>query len=123
KEDAFKQGRCIEDIDQDAKTALVDEAQGRMHDADMFGVYNLEALLPFSVDLIINYGKRFRRWGVASIATSSSSLGTIFKHLFNFEESSSATLACSYSASFCFLPLSCSSSYLALLELPLVTSA
>nr|GFB03636.1 hypothetical protein [Tanacetum cinerariifolium] len=38
----LKKGRCIEDIDQDAKNTLVDEAQGRMHDADMFGVYNLE---------------------------------------------------------------------------------
>nr|GEU87244.1 ribonuclease H-like domain-containing protein [Tanacetum cinerariifolium] len=37
-EDASKQGRSIEDIDQDAEIALVDEAQGRMHDVDMFGV-------------------------------------------------------------------------------------
>nr|GEW04221.1 hypothetical protein [Tanacetum cinerariifolium] len=41
-EDASKQGRNINDIDQDAKTALVDEAQGRIHDADMFGVDDLE---------------------------------------------------------------------------------
>nr|GEU40371.1 hypothetical protein [Tanacetum cinerariifolium] len=41
-EDASKQGRIIEDIDQDAKIALVDEAQGRMHDVDMFGVDDLE---------------------------------------------------------------------------------
>nr|GEX85746.1 hypothetical protein [Tanacetum cinerariifolium] len=41
-EDASKQGRSIEDIDQDAEIALVDEAQGRMHDADMFGVDDLE---------------------------------------------------------------------------------
>ncbi|GJT31048.1 hypothetical protein Tco_0911323 [Tanacetum coccineum] len=41
-EDASKQGRSIEDIDQDAETALVDESQGRMHDAYMFGVDDLE---------------------------------------------------------------------------------
>nr|GEW58658.1 retrovirus-related Pol polyprotein from transposon TNT 1-94 [Tanacetum cinerariifolium] len=41
-EDASKQERSIEDIDQDAEIALVDEAQGRMHDADMFGVDDLE---------------------------------------------------------------------------------
>nr|GEY05542.1 hypothetical protein [Tanacetum cinerariifolium] len=32
----------IEDIDQDAKIALVDKAQGRIHDAYMFGVDDLE---------------------------------------------------------------------------------
>nr|GEZ85766.1 hypothetical protein [Tanacetum cinerariifolium] len=36
-DDASKQGRSIEDIDQDAEIALVDEAQGRMHDAYMLG--------------------------------------------------------------------------------------
>nr|GEZ36929.1 xylulose kinase-1 [Tanacetum cinerariifolium] len=41
-EDASKQGRSIEDIDQDVETALVDESYGRMHDADMFGVDDLE---------------------------------------------------------------------------------
>nr|GEV08103.1 hypothetical protein [Tanacetum cinerariifolium] len=41
-EDASKQGSSIEDIDQDAKIALVDEYQGRMHDADMFGIDDLE---------------------------------------------------------------------------------
>nr|GEW35193.1 putative reverse transcriptase, RNA-dependent DNA polymerase [Tanacetum cinerariifolium] len=41
-EDASKQGRSIEDIDQDVEIALVDEAQGRMHDVDMFGVDDLE---------------------------------------------------------------------------------
>nr|GEV26834.1 hypothetical protein [Tanacetum cinerariifolium] len=41
-EDASKQERNIEDIDQDAEIALVDEAQGRMHDAEMFGVDDLE---------------------------------------------------------------------------------
>nr|GEX66669.1 hypothetical protein [Tanacetum cinerariifolium] len=41
-EDAFIEGRSIEDIDQDAEIALVDEAQGRMHDANMFGVDDLE---------------------------------------------------------------------------------
>nr|GEZ14706.1 hypothetical protein [Tanacetum cinerariifolium] len=34
--------RGVEDIDQDAEIALVDKAQGRMHDADMFGVDDLE---------------------------------------------------------------------------------
>nr|GEV84206.1 putative ribonuclease H-like domain-containing protein [Tanacetum cinerariifolium] len=41
-EDASKQMRSIEYIDQDAEIALVDEAQGRMHDAYMFGVDDLE---------------------------------------------------------------------------------
>nr|GFC23329.1 hypothetical protein [Tanacetum cinerariifolium] len=41
-EDASKQGRIIEDIDLDAKIALVDESQERMHDSDMFGVDDLE---------------------------------------------------------------------------------
>nr|GEX80056.1 hypothetical protein [Tanacetum cinerariifolium] len=35
-------GRSIKDIDQDAEIALVDESQGRMHDADMFEVDDLE---------------------------------------------------------------------------------
>nr|GEV98695.1 hypothetical protein [Tanacetum cinerariifolium] len=38
----LKKGRSNDDIDQDAEIALVDEAQGRMHDADMFGVDDLE---------------------------------------------------------------------------------
>nr|GEV21000.1 hypothetical protein [Tanacetum cinerariifolium] len=41
-EDASKHGRSIKDIDQDEEIALVDEARGRMHDADMFEVDNLE---------------------------------------------------------------------------------
>nr|GEY66890.1 hypothetical protein [Tanacetum cinerariifolium] len=41
-EDASKQGRSIEDIDQDAKIALVDESQRMIHDADMFEVDDLE---------------------------------------------------------------------------------
>nr|GEV77810.1 hypothetical protein [Tanacetum cinerariifolium] len=41
-EDASKQRRSIEDIDQDAEIALVNEAQERMHDADMFRVDDLE---------------------------------------------------------------------------------
>nr|GEX24990.1 hypothetical protein [Tanacetum cinerariifolium] len=41
-EEASKKGRSIEDIDQDAEITLVDEAQGRMYDVDMFGVDNLE---------------------------------------------------------------------------------
>nr|GEU28611.1 retrovirus-related Pol polyprotein from transposon TNT 1-94 [Tanacetum cinerariifolium] len=40
--EASKQGRSIEDIDQDAEIALVNEAQGRIHDAYMFGVDDLE---------------------------------------------------------------------------------
>nr|GEX63280.1 hypothetical protein [Tanacetum cinerariifolium] len=42
KEDASKQGRSTEDIDQDVKIVLVDKAQGRIHDAYMFGVDDLE---------------------------------------------------------------------------------
>nr|GEU99571.1 retrovirus-related Pol polyprotein from transposon TNT 1-94 [Tanacetum cinerariifolium] len=38
----IKEGRSIEDIDQDAEIALVDEAQRRMHDAYMFGVDDLK---------------------------------------------------------------------------------
>nr|GEW50574.1 hypothetical protein [Tanacetum cinerariifolium] len=38
----LKKGKSIEEIDQDAEIALVDEAQGRMHDAYMFGVDDLE---------------------------------------------------------------------------------
>nr|GEW93544.1 zf-CCHC domain-containing protein [Tanacetum cinerariifolium] len=41
-EDASKQGRSIEDIDQDAEIELVDESYERMHDAYMFGVDDLE---------------------------------------------------------------------------------
>nr|GFA54197.1 hypothetical protein [Tanacetum cinerariifolium] len=41
-EDASKQGRSIKDIDLDVEIALVDESWGRMHDADMFGVDDLE---------------------------------------------------------------------------------
>nr|GEU52849.1 hypothetical protein [Tanacetum cinerariifolium] len=41
-EDAFKQGKSIKEIDQDAETALVIESQGRMHDANLFGVDDLE---------------------------------------------------------------------------------
>ncbi|GKC78407.1 hypothetical protein Tco_1129181, partial [Tanacetum coccineum] len=35
-EDAFKQGRKIDDIDQDAEVTLVDDTQGRYDDAQMF---------------------------------------------------------------------------------------
>nr|GEW12616.1 hypothetical protein [Tanacetum cinerariifolium] len=38
----LKKGRSIEDIDQDAEIVLVDEAHGRMHDAYMFGVDDIE---------------------------------------------------------------------------------
>nr|GEV36352.1 hypothetical protein [Tanacetum cinerariifolium] len=41
-EDASKQERSIKDIDQDAEIDLVDEAHGRIHDVDMFGVDDLE---------------------------------------------------------------------------------
>nr|GEY10623.1 hypothetical protein [Tanacetum cinerariifolium] len=50
KEDAFKQGRSIKDIDQNAEIALVDEAQGRMHDAYMFGFDDLEVVTGASVE-------------------------------------------------------------------------
>nr|GEU54011.1 ribonuclease H-like domain-containing protein [Tanacetum cinerariifolium] len=55
--------------------------------------------------------------GVASIVTSSSSSGTISKHLLRSAVSSSATTACTCSSNFCFLALSYSSSSLTLLEL------
>nr|GEY97651.1 hypothetical protein [Tanacetum cinerariifolium] len=38
----LKKGTNMEDINQDAEVALVDEAQGRMHDVEMFGVDDLE---------------------------------------------------------------------------------
>nr|GEZ80081.1 hypothetical protein [Tanacetum cinerariifolium] len=38
----LKKGRSIKDIDQDAKIALVDKAKGRIHDAYMFRVNDLE---------------------------------------------------------------------------------
>nr|GEV39338.1 ribonuclease H-like domain-containing protein [Tanacetum cinerariifolium] len=41
-EDASRQKRSIKDINQDAEIALIDEAQGRMHDGDMFRVDDLE---------------------------------------------------------------------------------
>ncbi|GJU46497.1 hypothetical protein Tco_1203763 [Tanacetum coccineum] len=40
-EDAFNQGRSIEDIDKDAEVSLVDETQGRSDDAKMFDTYAL----------------------------------------------------------------------------------
>nr|GEU49945.1 hypothetical protein [Tanacetum cinerariifolium] len=40
--ECIQTGRSIEDIDQDAEIALVDEAQKRIHDADMFGVDDLK---------------------------------------------------------------------------------
>ncbi|GJW37165.1 hypothetical protein Tco_0060085 [Tanacetum coccineum] len=42
RDDVSKQGRSIEEIDQNAESALVDEAQDRIHDTDMFGVDDLE---------------------------------------------------------------------------------
>nr|GEV04625.1 hypothetical protein [Tanacetum cinerariifolium] len=40
-EDASKQGRMIEEIDQNAKIALDDETQGRINDDEMYGVGDL----------------------------------------------------------------------------------
>ncbi|GJZ77855.1 ribonuclease H-like domain-containing protein [Tanacetum coccineum] len=40
-EDAFKQGRSIEDIDKDAEVSLVDETLGRSDDAEMFDTDDL----------------------------------------------------------------------------------
>nr|GEW67360.1 putative ribonuclease H-like domain-containing protein [Tanacetum cinerariifolium] len=37
----LKKGKSIKDIDQDVEIAIVDESQGRMHDADMFKVDDL----------------------------------------------------------------------------------
>nr|GEZ25564.1 hypothetical protein [Tanacetum cinerariifolium] len=41
-EDASKQGRKIDDIDQDVEITLVDKTQGRMNEEDMFGVNGLD---------------------------------------------------------------------------------
>nr|GEW39838.1 copia protein [Tanacetum cinerariifolium] len=41
-EDASKQGRMIDNIDQDEEIALVDETQGRMNEEEMFGVNDLD---------------------------------------------------------------------------------
>nr|GEV45188.1 hypothetical protein [Tanacetum cinerariifolium] len=41
-EDAFKQGRMIDNIDQDIKITLVDETRGRMDEEDMFEVNDLD---------------------------------------------------------------------------------
>nr|GEY04432.1 hypothetical protein [Tanacetum cinerariifolium] len=41
-EDASKQGRKIDDIDQDAEITLVDETQGRLNEEEMFRVNNLD---------------------------------------------------------------------------------
>nr|GFB17807.1 hypothetical protein [Tanacetum cinerariifolium] len=42
KEDASKQGRMINNIDQDVEITLVGETQGRMNEEDMFGVDYLD---------------------------------------------------------------------------------
>nr|GFB08847.1 hypothetical protein [Tanacetum cinerariifolium] len=52
-EDASKQGRSIKDIDQYAEIVLVDEAQGRMHDADMFEVDDLEVTAASVEDSVV----------------------------------------------------------------------
>nr|GEW93658.1 hypothetical protein [Tanacetum cinerariifolium]GEW98892.1 hypothetical protein [Tanacetum cinerariifolium] len=41
-EDASKQGRMINNINQDAKITLVDETQGRMNEEEVFGVNDLD---------------------------------------------------------------------------------
>nr|GFC46347.1 hypothetical protein [Tanacetum cinerariifolium] len=41
-EDASKQGRMIDNIDQDKEIALVDETQGRMNEEEIFGVNDLD---------------------------------------------------------------------------------
>nr|GEZ15593.1 uncharacterized mitochondrial protein AtMg00810-like [Tanacetum cinerariifolium] len=41
-EDASKQGRLIDNIDQDVEVTLVDDTQGRMNEEDMFGVNDLD---------------------------------------------------------------------------------
>nr|GFA16322.1 hypothetical protein [Tanacetum cinerariifolium]GFA17447.1 hypothetical protein [Tanacetum cinerariifolium] len=41
-EDASKQGRMIDNIDQDVEITLVDDTQGRMNEEDMFGVNDLD---------------------------------------------------------------------------------
>nr|GEW44598.1 hypothetical protein [Tanacetum cinerariifolium] len=41
-EDASKQGRMIDNIDQDKEIALVNETQGRMNKEEMFGVNDLD---------------------------------------------------------------------------------
>nr|GEW85496.1 hypothetical protein [Tanacetum cinerariifolium] len=42
-EDAPKQERMIDNIDQDVEVTLVDETQGRLNDEDMFGVNDLDS--------------------------------------------------------------------------------
>nr|GFA74444.1 hypothetical protein [Tanacetum cinerariifolium] len=41
-EDASKQGKMIENIDQDVEITLVDETQERMNEEEMFGVNDLD---------------------------------------------------------------------------------
>nr|GEY47648.1 hypothetical protein [Tanacetum cinerariifolium] len=41
-EDAYKQGRMIDNIDQDVEITLVDGTQGRMNEEDTFGVNDLD---------------------------------------------------------------------------------
>nr|GEY83218.1 hypothetical protein [Tanacetum cinerariifolium] len=41
-EDASKQGRMIDNINQDVEITLVDDTQGRMNEEDMFGVNDLD---------------------------------------------------------------------------------
>nr|GFA45895.1 hypothetical protein [Tanacetum cinerariifolium] len=43
-EDASKQGRMINNIDQDVEITLVDETQRRMNEEDMFGVNDLDVM-------------------------------------------------------------------------------
>nr|GEW51003.1 putative polyprotein [Tanacetum cinerariifolium] len=41
-EDASKQGRMIDNLDQDVEITLVDDTQGRMNEEDMFGVNDID---------------------------------------------------------------------------------
>ncbi|GKB78750.1 putative ribonuclease H-like domain-containing protein [Tanacetum coccineum] len=52
-EDAFNQGRSIEDIDKDAEVSLVDETQGRSDDAEMFDTDSLIGNKVFAENNII----------------------------------------------------------------------
>nr|GEW62198.1 hypothetical protein [Tanacetum cinerariifolium] len=69
----LKKGRSIEDIDQDAKIALVDKGQGRMHDADMFGFDDLEGN-----EVIVDVGEKTveKEVSTADLVTTASEVVT-----------------------------------------------
>nr|GEW66490.1 putative reverse transcriptase, RNA-dependent DNA polymerase [Tanacetum cinerariifolium] len=72
-EDASKQGWNIKDIDLDADNTLVDESQGRMEDAYMFGVDDLEGNEVFvekSVEKEVNTADPVTTVGEVVIAAS-----------------------------------------------------